>query len=264
MRHPTLICFVLPLLVGLGCGGESSEDLFNGGGQSSRGGASFGGASSQAGGPQGGALASGGTESANGGVAGALANGGSDSASGGNEQGGALSSGGVDSGMGGSSASLGGSSSSLGGSSSGGQAAGGNDTTMGGASSGGATSSSGGATGSGGAASGGSSVGGAGCVELRNGLAKLQDEAQACSPNGNMDQCTGSVSSECNCPVPVNSQNSAATRAYTAALEQYKKRCAVACAAVLCAPAIGARCQGQGNGPQSSGQCVASNLSSTN
>jgi hypothetical protein len=78
--------------------------------------------------------------------------------------------------------------------------------------------------------------------------------AQTCDLARNALQCTGSVSTVCGCQVPVEANDTAATRAYLATLKSFRdQHCVIACSKIACLPNVGAQCQ-----PLNSGdRCVA-------
>jgi hypothetical protein len=116
------------------------------------------------------------------------------------------------------------------------------------------STSSGGKTGSAGAAGGGN---GPTCSELLTQAATELTAARACNVALNAQQCTGTVETTCNCEVPVEKDNSPATKAYQATLKQIQtKRCVQACPAIACSPVINAQCRA--STPSSTqGSCVA-------
>lgn len=129
----------------------------------------------------------------------------------------------------------------------GGMAAGMGGTVVGGAGGAGA--------GAGGKATGGrGGRGGADCQMRLKQIADKLTAAQACD-RADDENCLGFVDDECGCPVPVNNPESAATKAYRAAIEDAAG--CIACTALLCVEPNGARCQDSGPGD---GHCVTSLL----
>ena len=116
---------------------------------------------------------------------------------------------------------------------------------------------------SGGAGSGGGSAGSAGgggeltCNELFTQAGQQLEAARACNIAQDITQCTGKVTSPCNCEVPVEREDSAETKAYLATLKQLdKKKCALLCPASVCLPANHAQCSAPASGII--GVCTAS------
>ncbi len=145
--------------------------------------------------------------------------------------------------------------------------AGSGGTSSGGASSGSSGASNGGAGASnGGASNGGASNGGGGgaptCQDLQTTAADQLDAARACDNSGNVVQCTGEVNTTCGCQVPVESNDSAETKAYLATLAQIEQQhCVQACPALACVVAAHAQCKSQGG---SGSMCVAAPLTPIN
>lgn len=81
------------------------------------------------------------------------------------------------------------------------------------------------------------------CEELREEAAELLATAQACNPLA-LRSCTGFVEDACDCPVPVNNPNSAASTRYVSAMTRLKTRCPVICPAVACPEPTRASCEG--------------------
>ena len=154
-----------------------------------------------------------------------------------------------------------------GGANSGGANSGGNagTTPSGGASGGGARAGAGGSVASGGraGANGGSTNAGAGgskpdptCNELIKQANQQLETARECNLNADALQCTGKVSNQCGCQVPVQRTDSAATKAYLKTLQLLEdKDCIIACTAVACPSVANADCKASGTG--SMGTCVS-------
>jgi hypothetical protein len=225
-------CALAPVFTA--CAGTTDGLFSNDGGAPNNSGTGAGGWSSTAAGSNtGGAHAGGSAAGGTGAASGSSASGGSGANGGAGAASGAGNAGGSNAGAGGSSSGAGGA--SAGGSSSG---AGGNAGTSSG--------------GNAGTSSGGS--GGANCQEL---LALAESEliaAQACDLARNVQQCTGSVSTVCGCQVPVEANDTAATRSYLATLKTFRdQHCVIACSKIACLPSLGGQCQ-----PLDSGdRCVA-------
>lgn len=135
-----------------------------------------------------------------------------------------------------------------------------------GASNGGSGGASAGAGNGGGANNGGvSNAGGGGaptCQDLLTAAATELDAARACDNSGNAVQCTGEVSETCGCQVPVESNDSAETKAYLATLALIEQdHCVQVCPALACVVAAHAQCKSQGG---SGSVCVAAALTPLN
>jgi hypothetical protein len=135
-------------------------------------------------------------------------------------------------------------------------------TTGGTSSTGGASDGGGGRTagapGSGGrVANGGSNTasGGANCAAMRAELSSLLTQAQACTSSENAQPCTGFVSNECGCMLPVNSATSVATQAYRNHFDMIVAACAMpGCPDLVCPDATRATCTSDGSA--ATGHCV--------
>jgi hypothetical protein len=233
-----------------GCGGASDPGLFSaGGGKSGVSGASSAGAASL---PNAGSTSAGGDTS----NAGSVGDAGSDSAGGSN------SAGSDNGGAGEAGHSGSGEQAGTGGSS--GHAEGG---SSGHAEGGSAGHAAGGAAGSGVAGGAGSGSGGQGsagggneptCAELFTQAATELTAARACNVGANAEQCTGKVDTTCNCQVPVEKDDSPATKAYLATLKQLQsKHCSQVCPAIACTPVFNTQCRASSAGSKQ-GTCVAS------
>ncbi len=236
-----------------GCGGAGDPGLFSaGGGNSGVSGASSAGAASI---PNAGSTAAGGdTSNAGSGDAGADSAGGNSSA--GSDSGGASEAG--HSGSGGSinQAGAGGSA---------GHAEGGSAGHAEGGSAGHAEGGSGwlrrGRAGAGSGSGGKGSAGGGNeptCAELFTQAATELTAARACNVDANAEQCTGKVETTCNCQLPVEKDDSPATKAYQATLKQLQsKHCSQVCPAIACTPVFNPQCRATTPG-DNKGTCVAS------
>jgi len=240
-----------------GCGGASDPGLFSaGGGKSGVSGASSAGATSL---PNAGSTSAGGDAS----NAGSVGDAGSDSAAGGSSTAGS-DSGGTGAGEAGHTGS-GGSVEQAGTGGSSGHAEGGSSGHAEGGSAGhaaGGTAGSGEAGGGAGSGSGGKGSAGGGneptCVELYAQAATELTAARACNVGANAEQCTGKVDTTCNCQVPVEKDDSPATKAYQATLKQLQsKHCSQACPAIACTPVLNPQCRASSAGSKQ-GMCVAS------
>jgi len=267
-----------------GCGGEDQGGLFSPAGvatgeagasigssgsnasagrSSSSGGSASAAGASALGGNGSGAMAGAGGPSGTAGSSSHGGNGSAGSSAGGNSNGGANNGG--SGGM------------SAGASSGGANNAGASNGGSGGASNGGSSGASGGAgasnggtsnggTSNGGTSNGGTSNGGGGgaptCQDLLTTAADQLDAARACDNSGNVVQCTGEVNTTCGCEVPVESNDSAETKAYLATLAQIQEQhCVQACPALACVVAAHAQCKSQGG---SGSMCVAAPLTPIN
>ena len=116
---------------------------------------------------------------------------------------------------------------------------------------GGSTAGSGGGNAAG---AGGSSAGAAGsggsvsteptCKDLYAKASTQLEAARACNVAKNVEQCTGTVKTTCNCEVPVESEGSAETQAYEATLKQInQKKCTQVCPAIVCLQVTHAQCR---------------------
>jgi hypothetical protein len=224
--------------------GASTDGLFTiAGGASSTGGTSTNRGGSSSGGPDtsGGSFSSAGNNA----EAGMNANGGSD-ASGGHTNGGGGSLAGSNN-AGGSSGDNGGSSNAGTSSASAGGNAGTSSAGTSSAGSGGTSAGIGGDGGAGGTPS---------CQELTALLESQLNAARACDDSHNALQCTGKVTTTCGCQTPVESSDSAETKAYLATLKRFQdKHCVIACTALVCLPFQRAQCKAQGSA--GGGVCIA-------
>jgi hypothetical protein len=137
-----------------------------------------------------------------------------------------------------------------GGSANGGSANGG--SANGGSANGGNTSSGG----SGGGDAGSAGTGGkAACAALMDAANQALANAQTCDPTLNVDPCTGSVRGICGCMLATQPNDSAATKAYLAALMAVQSnKCVQLCPAIACiAPGPGLCVQQAGS---SMGMCT--------
>jgi hypothetical protein len=123
--------------------------------------------------------------------------------------------------------------------------------------------STGGSAGAGTAGSAGSGAGAGGgsseptCSQLLTQASTELTAARACNLAVNAEQCTGAVETVCNCQVPVEKDDSVATKAYGATLKQLNaKHCSQVCPAIACAPVLRATCRADGPGT-TKGSCVA-------
>ncbi|HWA71306.1 MAG TPA: hypothetical protein VG937_03180 [Polyangiaceae bacterium] len=243
------------LVVVAACGGQAGTDLFSGGsGGSGTGGAT--GAGSATGGSA--TMATGGSATTvtggtgqSSGSAGMIGTGGSAGLGGAGGKGGSTSAG-----------SGGLSSAGTAGKGSGGLVAGGAASAGaagkggGGMPAGGAASAGAAGKGSGGVVAGGAAGAGgqATCEMVMANLPKLLTAAQSCDNSLDRLPCTGFVSNECGCKVPVDLANSSVTQIYLNAVAQVMK-CGVVCPDLICREPTTARCQSEGT--QSMGHCVA-------
>ncbi|HEX3852930.1 MAG TPA: hypothetical protein VHW01_18330 [Polyangiaceae bacterium] len=249
---PSAVAFAI-----FGCGGAGDGGLFGAsGGASSAGAASVHGAGASSTPPG----AGGDTSSA-----GDFGLGGDDTAG---ESAGGSSSGGADTGGGNGEAGHSGSGGSVdhaGAGGSAGNAEGGGAGHAEGGGAGHAQGGEGGTAGAGTAGSAGSSGAGAGgggteptCSQLLAEAATELTAARACNLAANAEQCTGAVETVCNCQVPVEKSDSAATKAYEATLKQINaKHCSQVCPAIACFPVTHAQCKATEPG-SSKGSCIAS------
>jgi len=159
------------------------------------------------------------------------------------------------------------------GASSGGAQTGG--ASSGGASTGGANSAggvagraAGGAGGTGASAghagaNGGSANAGAGgsnpdsiCKELLKQADQQLEAARECNLAADALQCTGKVTNQCGCQVPVQRTDSTATKAYLKTQQLLEdKGCIIACTAIACPSVTNAQCKASGTGAM--GTCVS-------
>jgi hypothetical protein len=114
----------------------------------------------------------------------------------------------------------------------------------------------------GGSGSGGKGSAGGGneptCSELFTQAATELTVARACNVAADAEQCTGQVDTTCNCQVPVEKDDSPATKAYQATLKQIQsKHCSQVCPAIACSPVFNAQCRATSPG-SNKGTCVAS------
>lgn len=249
--------WLLATLLLSACGGPSG-DLF---GSGEAGGATSGGAAATSGGASGtggaattsgGVAATGGIPSASGGLQ--TVSGGAGGAAGTSSTGGAAGAGGVAGRGGASAAGAGAAGRGGGGGTSGSGGVAGNAGGAGGRAGGGVGGKAGGgASGSSGAANAGA-AGAAACDTVRANLPMLLSTAQACNAALDRLPCTGFVSNECGCKVPVDLANSSATQSYMSAVAQVIQ-CGVVCPDILCLVPVSARCQTEGT--QTMGRCVA-------
>ena len=130
-----------------------------------------------------------------------------------------------------------------------------------GAGSGGSAASAGQAGGKGGSANGGS-AGSAGsnqdpsCSELTKRASQQLEAARVCNLDQEALQCTGKVTTQCGCQVPVQRTESAETKAYLKTLKEIEdKHCIIACTAIACMAASNAQCKASGSSAM--GTCVA-------
>jgi hypothetical protein len=117
---------------------------------------------------------------------------------------------------------------------------------------------SGGANSGGTNTTGGVSNAGAGgqatCEAMRAELPKLLTAAQVCDVSLDRLPCTGFVSNECGCKVPVDGPSLPVAQAYVSAVAALAK-CGIACPAIVCAEPTSATCQTEGT--QTKGHCAA-------
>ncbi|HWP06224.1 MAG TPA: hypothetical protein VNN72_10800 [Polyangiaceae bacterium] len=99
--------------------------------------------------------------------------------------------------------------------------------------------------------------GGGDCEPKLKAVEEKLTAAQVCDRSLDAS-CLGFVDDECGCPVPVNNPNSAAAKAYRAAIEDAAG--CIACTTALCAEPQGSYCQGSGPGD---GHCVATQFNTT-
>ena len=114
----------------------------------------------------------------------------------------------------------------------------------------------------GGGKSGATGTGGGGaqvdCTDLVTLATKELASARACSLSADAEQCTGAVDTACNCEVPVEKNDSAATKAYLATLKELNaKHCLPPCGSLACSPVTRAECKADSAG-SSKGTCSAS------
>jgi hypothetical protein len=92
------------------------------------------------------------------------------------------------------------------------------------------------------------------CEAMRAELPKLLTAAQVCDVSLDRLPCTGFVSNECGCKVPVDGPSLPAAQAYVSAVAALAK-CGIACPAIVCAEPTSATCQTEGT--QTKGHCAA-------
>jgi hypothetical protein len=248
----------LAFIVAIACGGGKDQDLFEDPGSGGKGasagkggGGSTGGASTGGTGSGGKAGSGSGASGGKGGAAGGATGGTGGTGTGGSEMGG---SGGSETGGTGGSETGG---TGTGGSMAGGGGSDGGSAGMPTAGAGGSTGGAGtGGTGAGGAAHAGN--GGAGsmtCEELEQAYATTMEEALACNPDIDSEQCTEHVpaSIPCGCTVHVNPGNAAAVAELQRLQQQHAKAgCIAVCPAVEC-PGTEATCTSSDRGGE--GRC---------
>jgi len=135
------------------------------------------------------------------------------------------------------------------------------------AGSGGTGASAGHAGAKGGSANGGSAgVAGSNqepsCTELVKRASQQLEAARECNPNLEALQCTGKVTTQCGCQVPVQRTDSPESKAYLKTLKELEdKDCIVACTAIACMSVSNAQCRSSSS--SSMGSCVATSHGST-
>jgi hypothetical protein len=92
------------------------------------------------------------------------------------------------------------------------------------------------------------------CDAMRAELSKLLTAAQVCDISLDRGACTGFVSNECGCKVPVDAPSLAAAQSYVTAVAAVIKCGGVACPAIACAEPVAAHCQTEGAAAK--GHCV--------
>jgi hypothetical protein len=88
---------------------------------------------------------------------------------------------------------------------------------------------------------------------MRAELPKLLAAAQVCDNSLDRLPCSGFVSNECGCKVPVDAPNLPAAQAYVSAVAAVAK-CGIACPAIVCPEPTSAQCKSEGGSVK--GVCV--------
>jgi len=100
------------------------------------------------------------------------------------------------------------------------------------------------------------------CSDLIKQANEQLEAARECRMDVDALQCTGKVTTPCNCQVPVQRSESPETKAYLKTLKLIEeKKCVTVCTAVACAAVTNAQCRASGTSVM--GTCVASNRGPT-